>query len=150
MEKASLTRSWAITREGRPPLERTTEAVVYSLSSHMPIFYRTFPGNIPDSRSLDVILTDLDHAGFKNLLFITDLGYDTIRNLEKYILRGQHMIMCVKTSQKDVAKTINELDDFGAVPKSMEVETKAKLFFKQYDIDLKLACSTCLEKHEIA
>ncbi|MCL2336769.1 MAG: hypothetical protein FWC60_05050, partial [Firmicutes bacterium] len=46
----------------RLPLEQTTEVVVYTLSSHMPVYYRTFPGNMPDSRSFDVILTDLEHA----------------------------------------------------------------------------------------
>jgi hypothetical protein len=128
---------WGQNKE-RLPLEQTTEVVVYSLSSHMPIFYRTFPGNIPDSRSLDIILTDLGHAGFKNLLFITDRGYDTLRNLEKYILRGQRMIMCVKTYQKDVAKMINELGEFGAAPEVMEVDPDARLFFKQYDVDYKV------------
>ena len=32
----------------RLPLEQTLEVVVYSLDSHMPIYYRTFPGNIPE------------------------------------------------------------------------------------------------------
>jgi hypothetical protein len=46
---------------------------------------------MPDSRSIGVILTDLEHAGFKNLILVTDRGYDTLRNLEKYILKGQSM-----------------------------------------------------------
>jgi transposase len=61
----------------RLPLEQTTEVVGYALSSHMPVYYRTFPGNMPDSRSLETILTDLDHAGFKDLVLVTDRGYDT-------------------------------------------------------------------------
>jgi hypothetical protein len=117
------------------PLAQTTEVVVYTLSSHMPVYYRTFPGNMPDSRSLDVILADLDHAGFKDLIFVTDRGYDTIRNLEKYILRGQSMVMCVKTGQKEVAKAIKELGEFGARPEGMVVDPDAKIYYKQYDID---------------
>jgi hypothetical protein len=45
------------------------------------------------------------------------------------------MIMCLKTSQKDVSKTIYELGDFGAVPDAMEGDPEAKLFFKQFDVD---------------
>ena len=75
------------------PLEQTNEVVVYTLSSHMPVYYRTFPGNMPDSRSFDVILTDLEHAGFKDLVLVTDRGYESLRNLEKYILRGQSIVM---------------------------------------------------------
>ncbi|HRW43019.1 MAG TPA: hypothetical protein P5193_15815, partial [Microthrixaceae bacterium] len=44
------------------------------LDSHMPIYYRTFPGNIPDSRSVETILTDLNHAGFPKVILVTDRG----------------------------------------------------------------------------
>ena len=57
---------WGRNNKDRLPLEQTMEVVVYSLSSHMPIYYRTFPGNMPDSRSIEVILADLEHAGFKD------------------------------------------------------------------------------------
>jgi len=60
----------------RLPLEQTLEVVVYSLDSHMPIYYRTFPGNIPDSRSMETILTDLNHAGFPKVILVTDRGYE--------------------------------------------------------------------------
>jgi len=56
---------WGKNRE-RLPLAQTMEVVVYTLTSHMPVYYRTFPGNMPDSRSLETILTDLEHAGFKD------------------------------------------------------------------------------------
>lgn len=117
------------------PLEQTTEVVVYTLSSHMPVYYRTFPGNMPDSRSLGVILTDLEHAGFKDLVLITDRGYETLRNLEKYILRGQSVVMCAKTGQKEVAKVIQELGEFGARPEGMDVDPDARIYYRQYDID---------------
>ena len=119
----------------RLPLEQTTEVVVYTLSSHMPVYYRTFPGNMPDSRSFDVILTDLEHAGFKELVLITDRGYDTLRNLEKYILRGQSIVMCVKSGQANVLKAIRELGEFGARPEGMAVDPYAKVYYRQYDID---------------
>jgi hypothetical protein len=117
------------------PLPQTMEVVVYTLSNHMPVYYRTFPGNMPDSRSLEVILADLEHAGFKDLILITDRGYETLRNLEKFILRGQAMVMCAKTSQKEVAKAIHELGEFGARPEGMAVDPGAKIYHKQYDID---------------
>lgn len=51
---------------------RTSEVVVYSLDDHMPVYYRTFPGNIPDSGSVETLLTDLRHAGFPNVALLTD------------------------------------------------------------------------------
>jgi transposase len=114
------------------------EVVVYTLSSHMPVYYRTFPGNMPDSRSIEIILTDLEHAGFKDLIIITDRGYESLRNLEKYILRGQSMIMCAKTGQKDVAKAIQGLKEFGARPEEMSIDPDAMIYYKQYDFDYEI------------
>jgi len=117
------------------PLEQTLEVVVYTLSSHMPVYYRTFPGNMPDSRSLETILKDLEHAGFKDLILITDRGYESLCNLEKYILRGQSIVMCAKTGQKNVTKAIHGLGEFGARPEGMVVDPEAMVYHKQCDID---------------
>ena len=125
---------WGKNRD-RLPLEQTLEVVVYTLSSHMPVYYRTFPGNMPDSRSIETILKDLEHAGFKDLILITDRGYESLRNLEKYILRGQSMVMCAKTGQKDVAKAINGLGAFSDRPEEMAIDSEALIYHKQYDID---------------
>ena len=125
---------WGKNRE-RLPLEQTLEVVVYTLTSHMPVYYRTFPGNMPDSRSLGTILTDLEHAGFKDLVLITDRGYESLRNLEKYILRGQSMVMCVKTGQKNAAKAIAGLGEFETRPDEMTIDPEAMIYHKQYDID---------------
>jgi transposase len=125
---------WGKNKE-RPPLEQTTEVVVYSISNHMPLYYRTFPGNIPDSRTLQIIFADLDHAGFKNVVLVTDRGYETLFNLEKYISRGQPMIMCAKTSQKDVLKAIERLGKFDGRPQEMEIDPEEEIYFNQYDVN---------------
>mgnify|MGYP004469678649 CR=1 FL=1 len=98
------------------PLPQTSEVVVYSLDSHMPVCNRTFPGNIPDSRSVETILTDINHAGFPGVILVTDRGYESVQNLEKYILRGQPMIMCVKMRQKIVLDRIAEFGTIGGKP----------------------------------
>ena len=129
---------WGKNRD-RLPLPQTTEVVVYTLSSHMPIYYRTFPGNMPDSRSLETILKDLDHAGFSDLILITDRGYDTLKNLERYILTGQPMVMCAKTSQRQVANAILGLGEFSGRPEGMAVDADARIYYRQYDIDYEVA-----------
>ncbi|MDR1109958.1 MAG: transposase [Deltaproteobacteria bacterium] len=125
---------WGKNKENLP-LEQTMEVVVYTLSSHMPVYYRTFPGNMPDSRSLGVILTDLGNAGFKNLVLITDRGYETLRNLERLISLGQSVIMCANTSQKDVSDAIARLGEFSARPEAMRIDSDAKLYYSQHDIE---------------
>ena len=97
----------------------------------MPVYYRTFPGNIPDSRSVETILTDISHAGFPRVILVTDRGYESVQNLEKYILRGQPMIMCVKMRQKIVLDRIAEFGTIGGKPGDMLFDTESRLYYKQ-------------------
>ena len=120
------------------PLPQTMEVVVYTLDGHMPIYYRSFPGNIPDSRSLQTILHDLENVGINRVVLITDRGYDTIRNLELYILKDQPMIMAAKTSQGEVAKKIASLESYSHHPKEMTLCVEKELYMAQYDIDYQI------------
>lgn len=47
---------------------------------------------MPDCRTIELIMTELEHAGFKNLILVTDRGYESMRNLETYIAKGQKII----------------------------------------------------------
>jgi len=129
------------------PLEQTTEVVVYDLNTHMPIYYRTFPGNIPDSRSVETILLDLRHAGFPLLVLITDRGYESVRNLERYILDGQPLIMWVKVRQKMVLDRIRAFGPFIHCPDGMEVDEESRIYYRQYDIDYKVEVRNGAEKN---
>ena len=48
------------------------------------------------------------------------------------------MIMCAKVGQKEVAKAINELGEFSTRPEQMSIDPKARIYFKQYDLDYKV------------
>lgn len=125
---------WGHNKEGLA-LPQTLEVVVYTLSQHMPLYYRTFPGNIPDSRCVDVIMTDMEHAGFDNLVYITDRGYASLQVIEKYILKGQRAIMCIKVGTKMVLDRIRQLKPYSVRPAEMAIDTETGLYHKQYDID---------------
>ena len=117
------------------PLEQILSVVVYTLSSHMPVYYRTFPGNMPDSRSLDVILKDLKEAGFQDIALFTDRGYESLKNMEKYILEGQAMLMSVKVGQKFIMDRIREFGNYDSCPDSMMIDPETELAFIQYDLE---------------
>ncbi len=125
---------WGKNKESLP-LEQTVEVVVYTLDSHMPVYYRTFPGNMQDSRSLETILTDLHHAGFTDVILVTDRGYEKIRNLETYILKNQAMIMCTKVQQSQVMEKILSYGDFSTRPDGMAIDQNAKIYYQQFAID---------------
>lgn len=115
------------------PLRQTVEVVVYSITSHMPIFYIELPGNMPDSRTVELIMKELEHAGFRNLILITDRGYESLKNLELYISKSQKVITSVKVGQGDVLKKIKGIDLSSGIPEGMSYDTKSGLFYSQYD-----------------
>lgn len=120
------------------PLPQTMEVVVYTISGHMPVYYRTFPGNTPDSRSLETILNDLRAAGLKDVVLITDRGYESVKNLETYIDRHQKMIMGTKTGQSHVRRQIDDFGDFGHHPAGMDIDPENRIYYKQFDIEYQI------------
>lgn len=122
----------------RLPLPQTMEVVVYTLDQHMPVYYRTLPGNTPDSRSMETILQDLKNAGFKDIVLITDRGYESIRNMELYIDKKQRMIMGTKTGQAHVRKQIDAFGSFGHHPEAMEIDPQERIYFKQFDLEYQI------------
>lgn len=125
---------WGKNKE-RLPLEQTTEMVVYSLSSHMPVYYREFPGNIPDSRSVETLLLDLSHAGFPRVILISDRGYESLQNMERYILKGQPMIMGVSVHQKFILDKILAFGTIEGRPEGMDIDIDTKVYYKQYELE---------------
>ena len=117
------------------PLRQTIEVVVYSLTTHMPIYYKELPGNMPDVRTIELIMMELQRAGFKNLILITDRGYESIKNIELYISRGQKVITSVKVSQADVLARIKAIDMSHGDPKGMTLAKKENLYYAQYEMD---------------
>ena len=124
---------WGKNKE-RIPLEVTVEAVLYSLTTHQPVYYRVFPGNMNDSLTIRTILADLEEAGFHNVTLVTDRGYESIRNLEEYIIHGQKMIMCVKAGSGFALEAIRSLGGYSFVPRGFEPDCKKGHYYRQFDL----------------
>jgi len=120
------------------PLPQTLEVVVYTLEQHMPVYYRTFPGNMNDSRSLRVILEDMDNAGFDDIVYMTDRGYESMRNIEEMIRKHRRAVMCIKTCTSLVSERIQAFGDFTVRPDGMELDLDAKCYMAQYSLEYKV------------
>ena len=125
---------WGKNKE-RLPLRQTLEVVVYSLTSHMPIYYKELPGNMPDCWTVGLIMRELEHAGFKNLVLVTDRGYESMKNLELYIAKGQKVITSVKVTGSDVMAKIKAIDMSHGFPQGMTIAPKDDLYYAQYDME---------------
>lgn len=128
---------WGKNKE-RLPLRQTLEVVVYSLTSHMPIYYRELPGNMPDCGTIELIMKELEHAEFRNLVLITDRGYESMKNLETYIAKGQKVITSVKVSGGDVLGKIRAIDMSRGFPPGMTIAPKDNLYYNPSKRDEKI------------
>lgn len=84
-----------------------------------------------------MIMTELEHAWFKNLILVTDRGYESMKNLETYIAKGQKIITSVKVGGAEVLKLIRGIDTSRGYPKgmTMTLARKGKVYYAQYDAD---------------
>ena len=116
----------------RPDLPQTNEVVVYSITDHQPIYYRTFPGNMPDCRTFQIIVKALDAAGFRSLQLITDRGYETLKNLERSILDDRLLITAAPTNRALISKHIRSYGNFSAKPESMSLDLARMVYYEQF------------------
>lgn len=115
-------------------LQNTLEVVVYSLTNHEPIYYRTFAGNENDARTLRTIVSDLKALDCREIMIIFDRGYETEENIESMIKAHQPFLVCGKTGQKPVFGYINEIKyDETGIPTTMDYSSKYKLYGAQFE-----------------
>ena len=118
-----------------PKLMNTVEVVVYSLTTHEPVYYRSFPGNTSDMSTIRTILADLKALGIKDVEFITDRGYTSTENIAAMVSAGLSFVICSKTCTFPVVEQLENLKyDDGGLPLDMEFDPKQKLYYAQADI----------------
>lgn len=116
-------------------LPQTIIVVVYSLSTHTPIYYDVIQGNMPDSRGLDQICKTVTSAGFLGVIFITDRGYFTFENIKKFLKQKTPAIMAAKTSVLFIKNIITEIKfEDGCVPVGMDIDVGRGIYYKQYKV----------------
>ena len=126
---------WGKNKEG-DRLPQVNDLVVYGLQSHMPVYYRQLPGNTPDSRTVDVLVTELEHAGFGDTPLLLDRGYSSTGSLELLARKGKPFIMCSKVGWSLVSQAIDALDlgADGTRPECFTVDPEYRLYHYQEDL----------------
>ena len=118
-----------------PKLQNTVEAYVYSLTTHEPVYYRSFPGNTADISTVRTILSDLLALGIKNVVFIADRGYPSEENLAALVEASLPFLMCSKVGCEPVLPLLTNVEfDEDGIPINMSYDQKRKLYYLQVDI----------------
>lgn len=89
-------------------LRQTGLMVMYDMKSNLPVHYRKLPGNIPDSRTMRLLIDELKSVGFSNAGFILDRDYLTKENLDLLVPDSLKAIFMAKTTLTAVRTAIRE------------------------------------------
>ncbi|MCH3918099.1 MAG: transposase [Spirochaetia bacterium] len=90
--------------------------VMYDMATGLPAHYRKLPGNIPDSRTLRLLLEELKSAGFSDYGLILDRAYLSKENLDLLVPEGIRAIFMAKTGDAKITKCIGEaLSESGSI-----------------------------------
>lgn len=124
---------WGANKDN-PTLKNTVEMVVYSLTTHQPIYYRTFAGNENDLRTLKILLADLKALGCAELLVIFDRGYASAENIEDMLRADLPFLMCMKTNQEPVYSCLKQIEwDSTGLPANMDYYAQEHVYCKQFE-----------------
>ena len=126
--------AWGKNKEGIKTAV-TVEVVVYSLSDHIPVYYKTFPGNIYDGRTVDIIMADMKEAGFSNFTLIMDRAYPSVKNLDRFIQSDWKMIGCIKSGSGIPLKIIKGLKHFDFVPDGFVYSPYLDLYVSKFPVE---------------
>lgn len=85
-----------------------------------------------------VVLSELKHADFKDLILITDRGYESQRNLTLCILKRQKLITAAKVGQKRIRDKIRAFAPFLVEPSGhgMRWIPRYEVYACQFDIGM--------------
>ncbi len=73
-------------------------ALVFGESSNLPFCYRKLAGNIPDSKTIKVLLAELDVLGFSKMKLVMDRGFYSEDNINALFKKHLKFLISVRMS----------------------------------------------------
>ena len=126
--------AWGKNKEGLN-LPVTLEVVVYSITDHIPVYYKTFAGNTHDGRTMDIIMADLKEAGFMDYILLMDRAYPSLKNIDQFIRDDVKIVACMKAGSGFSLSKIKELGTFDFVPEGFILDEDLDLYTAQFDLE---------------
>ncbi len=86
-------------------------ALVFGEDSNIPFYYRKLAGNIPDSKTVNNLLADLNVLGFTNVKLVMDRGFYSAANINGLFKENLKFLMAAKLSLSYVKKALDDCYD---------------------------------------
>lgn len=85
--------------------------LLFGQKSNLPFYYRKLAGNIPDVKTLRVLMRDLDVLGYPKVKLVTDRGFYSVNNVNGLYQNHIKFLISASTSLSFVKKTIERVKD---------------------------------------
>jgi len=80
--------------------------LLFGEKSYLPFYYRKLAGNIPDVKTLQVLIRDLDILGYSKVKLVTDRGFYSAGNVNSLYKEHIKFLMAARTSLTFVKEVI--------------------------------------------
>ena len=95
------------------PLPQLNLAIVFGEKSNLPFYYRKLSGNIPDSKTLTHLLSDLKQLDFDKLKLVMDRGFYSKENVNELFEKHLKFLVSAKMSLSFIQSNLENIyDDF--------------------------------------
>ncbi len=84
-------------------------ALVFGETSNLPFYYRKLAGNIPDSKTVQTLLAELDLFGFSKVKLVMDRGFYSEANINALLKERLKFLISVKMSLAFVRKELEAI-----------------------------------------
>ena len=91
------------------PLAQINLALMFGETSQLPFYYRKLPGNIPDVKTIQNLLADIDFLKLDKVKLVMDRGFYSEANINELYHKHYKFLISVKTSLKFVKKNLDEV-----------------------------------------
>jgi transposase len=93
------------------PLAQINLALLYGQQSGLPFYYRKLAGNIPDVKTVQNLLADLDYLGCQKIKLVMDRGFYSEENVNALFRDHLKFIMATKLSLNYVKAELAKVRD---------------------------------------
>ncbi len=93
------------------PLEQLNLAIVFGEESNLPFYYRKLSGNIPDSKTIEHLLADLDNLGFAKVKLVMDRGFYSQANVNMLYKAHLKFLLSAKMGLTFIKKNLEPFYD---------------------------------------
>jgi len=92
-------------------LPQLNMALVFGEESNLPFYYRKLAGNIPDVKTVKVLLTELDIIGLDQVKLVMDKGFFSVVNINGLMKENIKFLISVKISLKIIRSALDSVGD---------------------------------------